>query len=168
MLASPPLPISRIIVHNFFLCFCPLLFHTLNPKSTTAFSYPLPHHARSELFSAPIDQATLTRRKQISCPTLRFPSSGCALFPRPAPLSSSLFRNTVLRSPRNQATRLDRIDNPGKPPTFRHIDKRPSLNPSGEALCGYITDWAFPICSQECGEVVDTSPDGLSLGFSAD
>lgn len=66
VLASALHPINPNI-HNFFLCFCPLLFHTFDPKGTTSFFPPtllLPHHASSELFTTRIGQARypFTRR----------------------------------------------------------------------------------------------------------
>lgn len=61
---------------------------------------------------------------------------------------------------------LDRIDPKAlSTPSRRQASDRSLIEPTKRSLVWLHIRLAFPICSQECGEVADTSPDELSLGF---
>lgn len=110
VLASPLHPINPNI-HNFFLCFCPLLFHTFDPKGTTSIFSPtllLPHHASSELFTTRIGQARYSFTRRLLTQSAFLGTFCLWAAPILKPLCLLSFPNPCLRPPRSEAVRSHR------------------------------------------------------------
>ncbi|KAL2114478.1 hypothetical protein VUR80DRAFT_7166 [Thermomyces stellatus] len=139
-----------------------LFFHTSNSKKHNRFFLLLPHHARSELFSALIDRAISqpfpTRLVTLVYLFLTLLVVGC--IPPASPLTSLISEpsRSVIPDSSHSIASITKV-----PPTPTRRQAIIYQSTRRGLVCLHHR-LAFPICSKECGEVTDTSPDELSWG----